>query len=74
MEWKNSECGNGWLHRYETAAAYPDGTIEERCCICGGVKYFHPATPNYEYLSYHVRSMLQPDDPRFDREYPDFKR
>ena len=63
--WKESECVNGWLHRWEGIEDFGHGMFEY-CEICHMTKFFH--TQNY--LDYHVRMALQRYMPRYYKEYP----
>jgi hypothetical protein len=67
--YQNSECRGGYLHKYRIINEYNGGLVE-RCERCGDKQFFPSNTPNYKYLSYHIRQALQVDDPRFLREYP----
>lgn len=51
---------------------YPQGILE-RCTRCGAKMLFKHNGNNAYYLSYHLRSALQPDDALFAHEYPNFK-
>lgn len=64
----NSECKGGFLHDYQIVKTYEHGVIE-RCTRCKQQQYFRNNVPNHIYLSYHLRSMIQPKDPRFNHEY-----
>lgn len=65
---RNSKCMDGWLHRYEVVAMFETGALEI-CEICRDRQFFHNKIPNHIYLSYHLRSTLQPYDGRFRKEY-----
>lgn len=65
---KNSECHYGHLHKFSIVYQNDTGVVE-RCDRCHKVKFFPHNVPNHVYLSYHMRSILQKDDPRFAREY-----
>lgn len=66
---KNSECKRNMLHAFIVVDSSTRGIIE-RCTRCGLKKHFPDNTPNAVYLSYHNRSALQFNDPRFHIEYP----
>lgn len=63
-----SNCKNGWLHRYNFKRVFEDG-VEEVCEVCRDRKFFKNNGSNYQYLSYHMRSVLRPSDTRFSKEY-----
>lgn len=67
-KYQNSECKNGWLHRWTQLAMIKGGSLER--CRCG-LKMWFPADrgANAYYLSYHIRSVLRANDPRYQREY-----
>jgi hypothetical protein len=67
--YQNSYCKNGYLHDFVQVAQTSKGYLE-RCTRCGMTRHFPHDTPNHVYLSYHLRSALQPGDPLFNREYP----
>ncbi len=71
--YQNSECKNGYLHDYLSVREYPKGVLE-RCTRCGKQMFFPHQVPNHVYISHHIKSALQPYDPRFKREYPNFKK
>jgi hypothetical protein len=64
-----SQCKGDWLHRFLTIESRYEGAVE-RCERCGTIKYFPKEIPNYEYIKYHVREILQSSDPLFIHEYP----
>ncbi len=64
----NSRCKGGLYHAYKIVRTYTDGSVEI-CTRCRNRKFFNNKTPNYVYLSYHIRSMIQKNDARFNREY-----
>lgn len=68
MDPNNSECNGGWMHRWIITKTYPTG-VEERCLICKEKRFFHNKIPNFQYLSFHLRSALQKDNLRFYKEY-----
>jgi len=47
-----------------------DQGLLERCSRCGMQKHFKHHTPNAYYLSYHIKSALQTNDPMYLKEYP----
>lgn len=70
--WMNSECAGPWLHRFRIRRQWRD-CVEEYCEICKMqlfTKVRNGRIDNYEYLSYRLRSSLQPHHPRFRKEYP----
>ena len=72
--YQNSLCKRkGWLHKWEQLKLINGGSLE-RCERCGDKMWF-PAARGYNtrYLSYHIRSILRADDPRFKKEYPHIK-
>ncbi len=68
MDPKKSECVGGWMHRYEITRVFTHG-VEERCRICKDKQFFNNDIPNYEYLAFHLRSALQSNNKRFNKEY-----
>lgn len=68
MMWNNSKCVCGRLHDYRISKIYPEGVIET-CRKCNDRKWFSGRIQNHIYLSYHLRSALQPNNPRYRIEY-----
>lgn len=67
--YQNSLCSEGlWLHDYRIIKTYDHGVIE-RCEKCKDRKYFRIKESNRNYLSYHIRSGLRPEQKRFSKEY-----
>lgn len=73
--YENSVCDEslGFLHDYKFVTQ-KDGDVVERCMnsFCGDVQVFRHNIPNAVYLSYHIRSALQPQDVLFKINYPLF--
>ena len=70
-EWKNSECENGWYHRFEITGQDRD-YVEETCQICGHQAYFKTIegkSENNIYLAFHIRQCLPKYHTLFEREY-----
>lgn len=67
--YQNSLCKENYLHDFRQTQHTTKGIVE-RCTRCGTQMCFPTNVPNHIYLSYHVRSALQPNDPLFFREYP----
>lgn len=67
--YQNSLCKENFLHDFRQVKQTKEGYLE-RCIRCGEQIHFPHTVPNHVYLSYHVRSALQPNDPLFFREYP----
>jgi hypothetical protein len=67
--YQNSECKRNMLHDYKILETTTAGVFE-RCTRCGDKKHFPHNVPNHVYISYHIRSALQTNDPRFFIEYP----
>jgi hypothetical protein len=65
---KNSQCKGGLYHDYQIVDNAIDGVIE-MCTNCRERKYFNNKIPNWIYLSYHLKSFLQPTDPKYKRHY-----
>ena len=66
----NSLCCEGlWLHNYMIVKTYNDCVVEE-CIRCKDRQVFKNNGTNKHYGSYHMRSMLQPYQNRFHKEYP----
>lgn len=61
----------GLLHNYQTLYSIKHGVVEQ-CTLCGDKQFFAHGVPNAEYLSYHIRSALQPNDQLFKINYPNF--
>lgn len=68
MRYQKSECVRGWLHDFRHVQVLPRGVVE-RCLKCKLQVFFPHNVPNHIYLSYHLRSALQPYDPRYQHEY-----
>jgi len=70
-KYQNSLCdiGNYWLHDFRYVEETKSGILE-RCSRCGVQMHFPHNVNNAYYLSYHIRSAIQPGDPLFFREYP----
>lgn len=68
MDTKNSQCIAGWMHRYQILDTWDEGVVEI-CPICRTRRFFHKDTNNFTYLSYHLRSALQNNHPKFAHEY-----
>jgi len=65
---KNSLCQANLFHDYQITKSFESGVVE-MCSRCKHRVYFPNTVPNHIYLSFHLRSMLQPSDPRYKREY-----
>ena len=66
-----SECLNGYLHRYSIQEHYSEGVVE-MCEICKNRKFFRVVdgrVNNVEYLGSHARQALLPQHPLFYHEY-----
>jgi hypothetical protein len=70
-KYQNSICSPGFLHDLIPIAQVKEGSLE-RCTRCGLTKHFPFNVSNAEYLSYHIKSTLQPSDYLFLRHYPNF--
>lgn len=66
--WQKSKCLSGWLHDFLIVGTNDKGVVE-RCSRCHMTKFFPHNVPNHVYLSYHLRSALQPSLSRFKKEY-----
>jgi len=66
---KRSQCKNSYLHRWEIVQVYQEG-VRERCEICNKVKFFKTNIANKDYLGFHNRQALQPNNKLFTHEYP----
>lgn len=63
----------GLLHDYRIIKNDARGVIEK--CVnlmCGDKQFFPPNVPDYVYLSYHLKSALQPSDALFKTNYPHY--
>ena len=66
--WLNSLCCRGlWLHDYDITEMLDNGVIEV-CKRCRKRIYFPNNTPNYQYLSHHLKQALQSNNIRYLRE------
>lgn len=68
---ENSQCLNGYLHRYHIENEWEEGT-EEICEICQDQRFYKVVNgqiDNNEYLEYHEREILTIDDRRYEHEY-----
>jgi hypothetical protein len=71
-DWKNSDCVDGWYHRFNITGQDSD-YVEETCEICGHQAYFKTIDGrcnNDVYLAHHIRQCLFPLHPLYFREYP----
>lgn len=66
--YKNSICKNNYLHDFRIVKHTNVGVLE-RCSRCGKQVHFPNDISNHVYLSYHVRSALQPGEPLYNHEY-----
>jgi hypothetical protein len=57
------------LHDFRQVMQTPRGYLE-RCTRCGKTIHFDVNCSNAHYLSYHIRSALQTNDPLYYKEYP----
>ncbi len=57
----------GWLHDYKIVAELPNG-VAEVCRKCKKKMFFRTTIPNHIYIKHHVKSVLQPNHPRFIKE------
>ena len=64
--YQNSYCLPGYLHDFQIAKIYPNGTVEI-CNRCHKKMFFKDH--NRIYLSYHLRLALQPSHKLFTHEY-----
>jgi hypothetical protein len=70
-DWKNSDCENGYFHRFNITGQDYD-YVEETCELCGHQAYFKTIdgrSNNDIYLAHHIRSCLPKYHPLFEREY-----
>lgn len=68
---EKSECLNGYLHRYKIENEWEEGT-EEICEICKDQQFYkviNGQIDNNDYLEYHYREVIQPNDRRYEFEY-----
>lgn len=66
-----SYCINGYLHRFEIKEEYEDGVLEV-CEICHQRKFFKlidGQVNNKNYMSYHIKSILPPQHPFYERQH-----
>jgi len=69
--WRQSKCKGHWLHRYQLARQFSEGS-EEVCEICHDKRFFkvrNGKVNNREYLDYHLRSALPKYHNYFKKEY-----
>lgn len=67
-----SSCINSYLHRFNIKQAFAEGVVEI-CDICGQKEFFkivNDRVDNINYLAYHARQALPPQNPLFIHEYP----
>lgn len=67
----DSQCRNGWLHRFTIIGEYEQG-IQERCGICGKKEFFRiygGKIDNRKYLATHMRQALPKQHRLFEKEY-----
>ncbi len=67
--YQNSVCRNNYLHDFRLVRETDRGYLE-RCLRCGKQIHFPADVPNPVYLSYHIRSAIQPSEPLYAHEYP----
>jgi hypothetical protein len=67
--YQNSVCRGNYLHDFRLVRETDQGFLE-RCTRCGKQVHFPGNVSNVLYLSYHIRSSLQSNDPLFKHEYP----
>jgi hypothetical protein len=67
--YQDSICKGGYLHDFKPVVITNIGFME-RCTRCGEQIHFPIDTPNWKYLSYHIRSILRADDQLYNHEYP----
>lgn len=70
--WLKSECGNGWLHRFNIKDQGFD-YVQEICEICGQDEYFQIYNGRIDTINYgdlHMRQWLVPQHPLYYHEYP----
>ena len=68
---EQSQCLEGWLHRFVIVDQYFDGVLE-RCEICGQEEFFQiidGRVNNENYLAYHARQALLPQHELYIHEY-----
>lgn len=75
-KYQNSWCdqSGGKLHDYRFLRETNYGVVEK--CVnpwCGKEEFYAWNISNDEYLQTHVRAALQPHDPLFRLNYPNFK-
>jgi hypothetical protein len=68
----NSECVCGFYHHFVIVEQLKGGVVE-RCLKCRKKIFFRNDVPNHIYLSYHLRSILQPSNKRFKKEFNKLK-
>lgn len=62
---QNSYCYENYLHDFDIISVYENGVIEI-CSRCHIKKFFRDS--NRDYLSYHIKQILGPSNPRFKHE------
>lgn len=71
MIFADSQCRNGWLHRFNIVQQLENGVVE-RCEICGikvPFRIHEGRINNKQYLSFHLRNALPKEHRAFAREY-----
>ena len=73
-KYQNSMCDGqaGLLHDYRKKYEATEGIVEQ-CQHCGVCQFFPWEVKNETYLSYHIKSALQPYDELFRINYPNFQ-
>jgi hypothetical protein len=68
---QNSKCKNSYLHRFEIVEEFDNGVLEI-CPICFKRKFFkliENKVDNQFYMSYHIKSILPPQHPFYERQH-----
>ena len=69
--YQNSYCRNGYLHRFEIQEEYEEGVLEV-CEVCHLRKFFKildDKIDNEEYMSWHLKQVMPPDHPMYERQH-----
>ena len=71
--YQDSMCqeDKGLLHHWQFLYSHKGGIVE-KCKYCCEKQFIPADIPNDIYLSTHLREALQPSDPLFNINYPNF--
>ena len=78
MNFQNSYCKSGYLHKFMTISSTPDAVLE-RCVKphCGKrhvIKLWKGEPHIVDYARFHMREMLVKQHRLFNREFPSYEK